>query len=271
MGLSFDELDQPLDDIAFLARSNNRITVLRQLADEDLTRQELREATSISQPTLGRILDGFLERGWIANSSREYCITALGGLLVEEFSDLMDTVETIQTLRDLAPKLPLAEMNFDLRLLADGTITTPSPTDAMAHARREGQLLEVTECVRFLCNQAQPETVEKYRDWAIEGERELEAIISGDAIDVASTDPSMGPLIRDLVAAEHVIIYRYDGPVSVMLGCFEDTASIVPLDDSGVPCAFIESENETVRAWVTETLESYREQAEPVTLDSLVV
>jgi len=53
-----------------------------------------------------------------------------------------------------------------------------------------------------------------------------------------------------------------------MLGLFEDVASIVPLDDSGVPCAFVESDDGTVRAAVEDTLERYRNRAEPVSIES---
>jgi hypothetical protein len=188
-------------------------------------------------------------------------------MLADEFYGLMDTAETIQHLRDLAPRLPLEEMEFDLRELADATITTPSPTDASAHFRREAELLERTDGIRFLCNQAQPETVERYRDWVLEEGRDLEAIIAGDAIDAASAEEGMGTHLHDLLASDRVRIYRYDGPVSAMLGLLDDVASIVPLDASGVPCAFIESESEAVRRWVSDALETYRDRAERVSTD----
>lgn len=269
MGLSLDELDPPLDDIAFLARSNNRVRVLVELTDDDRTRRELREMTGISQPTLGRILDGFRQRAWVTKRDRAYALTPFGRLLADEFEALMDSVETIQRFRGFASRLPLDAMEFDLRLLAEATITAPKPTDATAHIRREGELLEQADRIQFLCNQAQPETVERYRDWVIERERQLEAIIAGDAIDAARAHPTMGDHLHDLLASDRATIYRYDGSVSIMLGLFDDIASIVPLDDNGVPCAFVESENPAVRGWVSATLEAHREEAEPVAVDTL--
>lgn len=113
MGLSLDELDSPLDDIAFLSRSNNRVAVLEALARDDQTRRELREATEVSRPTLGCVLDGFEERGWVANSGsgngHDYFLTPLGQVVAEEFTETMATVETVQKLRDLAPQIPFDE------------------------------------------------------------------------------------------------------------------------------------------------------------------
>lgn len=268
MGLSLDKLDPPLDDIAFLARSNNRVKVLQELTEGDRTRRHLREKTGISQPTLGRILDGFQDRAWVTKNGRGYALSPLGRVLADEFEGLMDTTETIQQLRDLAPRLPLETMDFDLRLLAKGTITTPKPTDATAHFRRERKLLEETERIQFLCNQAQPETVKRYRNWVVEGGGQLEAIIAGDAIDAASADAEMGAYLHDMLASNRVTILRYDGSVSMMLGLLDEIASIVPLDHNGVPCAFIESDDEAVRTWVSDTIETYREQANPISPNS---
>jgi predicted transcriptional regulator len=272
MGLSLDELDPPLDDLAFLSRSNNRIAVLEALARDDQTRRELRDATGVSRPTLGRVLDGFEERGWVASTGsgngHDYSLTPLGRVVVEAFSDVMAAVETVQKLRDLAPRIPFDELGLDPRDLADAHITTPSPTDATAHTRRERELLARTNRLLFLCNQAQPETVERYRDWVGGADRELEAIISGDAIDAAMADEAMAADLDAMLAEGGVTIHRYEGDVSAMLGLFEDVASIVPLDDSGVPLAFVESDDETVRVAVADTLARYRDRSEPLSIES---
>ncbi len=271
MGLSLDNLDPPLDDLAFLSRSNNRIAVLWELAHDDRTRRELREATDVSQPTIGRVLDGFEKRGWVANNGagngHEYTLTPLGRVVVEAFTDVMATLETVQEIRELAPRIPFDELGLDPRDLTDAQITAPSPTDATAHTRRERELLAHTDRILFLCNQAQPETVERYRDWAVGNDRELEAIISGDAIDAAMADTAMAADLGDMITADGVAIHRYEGSVSAMLGLFDDVASIVPLDSAGVPCAFVESDDQSVRTAVRETLEHYRDRADPVAVE----
>lgn len=268
MGLSLDELDPPLDDLAYLSRSNNRIAVLEELARGAGTRRELREATDVSRATLGRVLEGCQERGWVTTNGmgngHDYSLTPLGDVVVETVTDAMTTLETVQQLRDLAPRIPFDELGLDPRDLEDARITVPSPTDATAHTRRERELLDRTDRITFLCNQAQPETVERYRNWVRADDRELRAIIAGDAIDAAMSDETMAGDLQDMLSADGVTIHRYEGAVSAMLGLFEDVASIVPLDDSGVPCAFVESDDATVRVAVADTLERYRNRSEPV-------
>lgn len=269
MGLSLDQLDPPLDDIAFLARSNHRVSVLEALARGPLTRAELRDTTGASQPTLGRILDQFRERGWLSVDGRRHALTAFGRLLATTFAELMATTETIQALRDLGPRIPFDELDFDLRLLANARITTPSPTDATAHVRREEALAERADRIQFFCNSAHPHTIRVYRDRVVEDGQHLEGVIAGAALDAATRDAELGALVGDLVRSDRATIYRYEGRVSFMVGLLDNTVVIQPLDEAGIPCALIESTDETVRAWAERTIEAYRSAASRVALEML--
>lgn len=265
MGLSLEALDPPLDDIAYLSRSNHRVRVLSELARESATRGDLRDAIDVSQPTLGRILDGFEERGWLTETDRRYALTPFGRLVAEEFEALMETVETIQQLRELVPRLPLDHLDFDLRLLADARITTPSESDATAHVRREEKLARQAKRISFFCNSAHPYTVEVYRHRVVEEGQHLDAVIAADAMEAASADPTMRDHLRDILESDRSTIYRYEGHVPVMVGLMDETATIAPLDEAGVSCGLIETENDTIREWVEETIEAYRAEAHEVT------
>lgn len=50
-----------------------------------------------------------------------------------------------------------------------------------------------------------------------------------------------------------------------MMGVIDDVASLAPLDDQGVPRAFIETSDIAIRSWVEDQLEAYRESAVPIT------
>jgi len=58
-------MEAPLEEIEFLARSQNRVAVLRLLATESHTRRSLAAATGASQATLGRIPEDFTDRSWV--------------------------------------------------------------------------------------------------------------------------------------------------------------------------------------------------------------
>lgn len=260
----------PLDDIAYLARSANRVTALTRLAEGAHTRRELHEATDISQPTLGRLLDGFEDRGWVTcdrTNGRTYELTPLGEVVAAEFDTLRRTVGTMQRFRALAPSLPLDRMDFDLRHFADASITLPSASDATAHMRREDELIADAESVRFLCSSSYGPGIKAYRDRLVGSDVSFEAVITADALDAAAADPESAVYVEDLATADNVTIHRFDGALSLILGLIDDVVSIVPLDASGVPVAFIETQNHAIRSWVEAEFDAHRAAAEPVIPD----
>lgn len=255
-----------LEDLAFLSRSEHRAAVLDRLSRGARTRPELRDHLGISQPTLGRILGGFEERGWVSKNGRTYSLTPLGALLAREFSTLLETVETIRTLSEVAHHLPFEQMDFDLSLLREATVTTADSEDVLAHMRRHEALVEQSDHVRTLCSSFSPSAVQAQRDRVVNGDHTGEAIIAGEAIDTLTQREDVGSLLGDLIASDKATFYRYDGTVPVMLSLFDETAGIVPLDDEGMPCGtFIESDTEEIRTWVRETINAYKAETTELT------
>ncbi|MFC7225839.1 hypothetical protein N0B31_00355 [Salinirubellus salinus] len=253
----------PLDDVEFLARSAHRVHVLETLHRGATTRGDLRDRTGIAQATLTRTLDDLVERRWARKRGRVYELTPLGVVLAVEFADLLETVETMQRLQSLAEWLPA--FPFDLRLLADATVTLPTDTDVLAHVGRVERLLDGADSSWVLAGSVFHESLERqHRRSTGRGQRQV-AVLSAAALERARSDPELRQLAADLLASGCVDVYRYDGTVPVMLGLVDEVALVAPLDESGVPRGLVESTDPTVREWVATTLREYVEGAEPVT------
>jgi predicted transcriptional regulator len=252
----------PLDDVEFLARSEHRVRVLETLHRGGTTRSDLRDRTGIAQATLTRTLDDLVERRWARKRGRTYELTPLGEVLAVEFADLLETVETMQRLQSLADWLPA--LPFDLRLLADATVTLPTDTDVFAHVGRIERLLDGADASWILAGSVFREALERQHRRSTErGQRQV-AVLSAAALDRARLDSELRPLAADLLASGCVELYRYDGTVPVMLGLVDKMALVVPLDENGVPRGLVESTEPTVREWVETTLRGYLEAAERV-------
>ena len=261
----------PLDDVEFLASSSNRVTVLQTLAEQPYTRPELHDVTGVTRPTLGRILDDCEARGWVTHQGRTFSLTPTGRLLVDSFTDLLDTVETTQRLREVAPYLPLDDLPFDVRRFRDATILVPRAPDVFAHLRRVGELVEDGVTVRWLGGNVYLDAVVKQRDLADERGQHWEIVLGGNALDVVRSHPETAEMVRGLVASGNVTLYEYAGTVPFSLGVVDDTALVLPYDEDGTPCALVETTDAEIRAWVVATLDEYRDAADRVTLDGLQV
>ena len=256
----------PLDDVEFLARSDHRVTILETLTREGLTPNELQEETGISRATIGRVLGNFEERGWVKRSGRVYARTAFGDLLAEEFADLLDTVETIQRMQEIARWLPPDELDIDLRAFREATITTSRSPDVFAHIRRGDELVQDATRIRWLTGNILLEAITKQRELILEQDQTYEVIISKDAFDIALSHPDTVAVIRELLGTDNLTVYQYTGEVSIALGIIDDIATIVPYDEQNVPCALIDTESESIRSWVSDTMDGYRDRSELITV-----
>lgn len=260
----------PLDDIEFLARSRHRVRVLSVLAEEPQTRASIHDETGISQPTLGRILAGFQDRGWLSKEGRTYSLTPFGALLAAEFDSLWTTVDTMQRLQTLAQYLPLDTMNFDVRLFGDAKITTPHPPDVFAHARRAEELAREASHVRSLTANFYPDLLSKTRELVIESGQTQVAVTTAAALDGLLSQTGSADIARELLESGNMQVYRYEGEVSTGVALFDDVAVIFPYDANMRECALIETRNETIRSWVAEMLDDYQQQAREVRVEELL-
>jgi predicted transcriptional regulator len=262
----------PLDDIAFLARSAHRVAVLRTLAAAPSPRPDLHAETGIPQPTLGRILGDFEDRHWVERRSPEYALTSFGALVVDEFDDLVNTVETVQKLGDVIGGLPTNRMDFSVHRFGSATITTPQTGDVFRHVRRAEELINGAARVKLLTDTINPDSLGKLHVRVTNhGDSDLlvETVITEPAIQQALANRPMVGVIRELLESGCAPVYRYEGSIPLMLGLADDIAFMAATDDNAIPEALIETEDETIRTWVLEQFDSFRERSTELTVNDL--
>jgi predicted transcriptional regulator len=273
--MAFDDVEPTLDgtieELAFLARSPYRIQLLTQLSREERTRRDLREATGISQPTLGRILGDFERRGWISNNHNgAFNLTPLGELLADEVSDVLDAIETIDRLTDLAAHLPFERLDFDLNHLADSTITTPTSADPLAHMRRFDELADRATTVKMFSNVLSCTPAHGPSDADKEFLADVdELVVTEEALRTDLDDSDLREWIYRRIEDGDLSLYRYEGSADFLFGIFDESVGIVPIDDTGMPCGLIEAKADPIRTWARDTFEEYRRTATQLTPDAL--
>ena len=265
----------PLDDAAFLARSRHRVRVLETLAAGAADRRVIHEATGVPQPTLGRILGGFKAIGWATHIGQEYTLTPFGELVAREFLALLKTIDTTQKLQEIAPWLPLAELEEEVGLshFAEATVTMPTESDSLAPVRRAAELIRDADSVLSVTRSATPLTTEAYRDAVVGGAR-FEAVLSADVVDVILADTKMSAHLDRVLAAERGAVFRYEGAIPYIAGIGaaegEPRAGIGAIDENGAPRGYVDTADEAVIAWVESTVDRYRADAERLNIDDLV-
>lgn len=261
-------MDRVLDDIEFLARSANRVDVLRLVGDGPYTRTELVTETGASQPTLGRILRDFEKRHWITRGPEGYETTATGQLVADGISDLCSILETEHTLRELVEWLPTEELGFDLRRLQGATVTVPTQTRPGAPVGRVIDLIDAANQVTVLSHAFNDRTLDAVADWVAAGGH-FEGVFSASAITPVTDDDALAGLLGQLVDAENATVRIYDGPVPLAVTLTDDVVSLLVRDDHGRLQAAVDTDDSEVHEWAQDTYSRYREQSRPLDVDSL--
>ncbi|TYL37886.1 hypothetical protein CV102_14245 [Natronococcus pandeyae] len=263
-----DTMADPLDDIAFLANSANRVAVLEALTTGAHHRDELRERVDVSRVTLARILDDFEDRRWIERTGQTCRATPLGAWVSEAFAELRETMTSEHRLREVLPWFPAEQVSFDVRCLRDADIVTPTPTNMWAHVQRGADCFRSAQRARVVSTQTAPPIVEATKTAVEEYEQRFEAVLTAALIETVGSNATMAPLFAELLDAPTVDIYVYEDELPVTVFLTDGTVGLPLTDDEDIARALVLSENETVYDWAESTFEQYRARSDPVDPDA---
>jgi len=256
-------MDRVLDEIEFLARSANRGDVLTALSECPHDRQALATETGASQPTLGRILRDFEDRGWVTHTDAGYTATPTGRLVAAGLIELSDCLAAELHLRGINEWLPAENLEFDLRRLGDATITTPTQTRPSAPVGRVIDLIETADHVRILSHAFNEATVAAVVEWVADGGT-FEGVFSAAAIEAVADEAALGEQLRRLQASEGATIRIAEESVPLAVTVADDTVSLLLRDEQGRLQAAVDTADPEVEAWATAFHRRYWERARPL-------
>lgn len=260
-------MDSALEVIEFLALSSNRVEVLRLLASDRRTRSDLGAATGASQATLGRILRDFEERSWIRRDDGQYVATATGRLVAKGFTDLLEIIETEQKLRDIVRYLPTHAMDFDLRRLADATITVPSQTRPNAPVQRVLDLLRDADDSRVFSHAFNEQSLTIIQEQATDGDQTFKGVFSRNVIDALADDSALRRRLEQLLDAEGAELRVREEGVPLAVTIADDVVHMLLRDENGVLQASVDTDDPAVCSWAYDTFDHYWRTASPLDLD----
>lgn len=259
-------MTSPLDTIAYLARSDHRVDVLEAIRTAPRSREEIRDLTNASRVTTGRIIADLEERGWIVRRGTEYEATTEGRFVAREFTRLMGNLETYDQLPPVVEWFPDGQPTFDLRLLADATVTTADEGDLIAPIRRALELIDRSDRLVAVANGAAREFVEATRE-AVESGQTTTLLGPPAMVEELRSDPAQRSDTRAILDSGRATLLRYEGEAE--LPVFQIGDGSVALC-SGDHRAMVETDHDAVHDWATSYVESLRSRATEVSPEAFV-
>lgn len=253
-----------LEDIAYLARSANRVRLLDALSSGSYTRRDLTDRTGIARTTVGRIISEFEKRGWVhRGTDGEYEATPVGEQVVSEFTLLAESMAAIRNLGEIIAWFQATEQPIGLHHLRDATVLRPESADPMAPTVAYIDDLRTASEFHCLVGVAPPVSFEKaMRDGVVERGLTVRHVISESEYAYLRDYPERVRRWREYIRAG-ANVYRYDGIIPCNFIILDETVYIAKSQsDYGEPYTVIESENDAVRSWAHGIIERYRADSE---------
>ncbi len=257
----------PLDDIAFLARSEHRVTALDAVADRPRSRADLRAKTGASSSTIGRTLRAFEERSWIRKNKNRYEATELGVFVAAGMRELVGRFETERKLRDAWQWLPDEVGSFTIEMASDAVVTVAKADAPYCPVNRFASLLRETERFRFVGFDIA--LLEPCKD---ELRRRIVDGMHTEIIDPPNVAKYILSTYREHCSAplesDNLAVRVHDELPPYGISLFDDRIAISCYNqDSGIVRVLIDTDSPEAREWAESTFEYYRREARPLGLE----
>lgn len=253
----------PIDDIAFLARSETRVRSMRAIDEHPRDRRDLARATDTPRSTLSRTLSELEERGWIERNGQLYELTTAGTLLIEQFVPLLDTVSVLQTLGEAIDLLPFDETDLTVQHLEDAQFVTPTGLNPTAHFDYGIERLREADRFRCVARTAPLVYVEAIHEGVVTGRLTAECVLDGTYLDDLQDEPELQEHWNE-IAVESETVRRSEEPISFVLLVLDGTVHLWLCDERGGSQGLVECENPGVLSWANATVDRYLEQTQSI-------
>ncbi|MDL5362228.1 winged helix-turn-helix domain-containing protein [Halalkalicoccus sp. NIPERK01] len=260
----------PIDDIAYLARSDHRVPMLVALTVRPRSRAELWEMTGVSSSTIRRTLREFEDRRWIRRNGYQYEATRLGAYAASAMANLIERLETERKLRDVWHWLPGEDSGFTIDMCADAVVTVADADDPYRPVSRFASLLEGTDRFRFvgfdvaLFEPCKEELCRRVTD----GMRTEIIDPPRVANYIRSTCPE---LFSETLASGNLTVRLHDELPPYGVGLFDRRIAISGYDPDGVTVrVLIDTDDPGAREWANSVYESYRRTTPTIPLETIV-
>lgn len=259
-----------LEQAAYLARSENRVQILKTLSREPFVRRDLVDETGISSATVGRVLTELQSLGWAERTRDGYVATPAGKQVTAEFEPFIGALETIQHLGDAIEWIPTDELDIGLHYFSDVTVRRPERYDPADITDFFVDLLKDVSSFRTLTHLVPIEAKERLMLEGIRsGRLTVDFVITAGLLDYLREHPDHRARWNELLEAG-APVYRYDDYIPCNLFILGDLVILANShSNSGHPYACLVSENPTIRSWAHDLIDRYRTQADPIDTDTI--
>lgn len=259
-------MEDAIQELEFLVRSETRVRILLELLDGRRTSRALRDAIDVDRTTITRNLDALRENGWIYEDRRFYHVESHREPAVRELASVLDSLRLTGRLRAFLEWTDPVHFDFDIERLTDAEIWTAEPGDPWAMVNQHVNRLEEMDEGRLLLPVTAVSAKRALHERVIEHGSRVELIVSPAVLETYRANSSYADYYRSLRESDRARYWVYEGDIPFYLGVLNETVQI-GVNEGDEPRALLESEDPAVREWAERFLDACRDSATAIRSD----
>lgn len=260
---SANDSDSPnySEEMAYLARSDHRVRILRTLQRQRLDIRDLGHELGTPRTTLRDNLETMAEFGWITeDTDRKYETTSVGSVVAEAFEAYCDRVETSKRLRPVLKHVPREMLDPDLGNLSEFELVEATPAHPQAPDNRLQNLADTASFIKGFIPAVVPMTMKRAEERMATGDLEIEYIASPTAVEtfMEMYDPTDFESVTN--GRTEVALVDEELPFGAMFS--EDgRVFVMAFDDRNRLEAVMETTSGPCREWIERLYDDFHEDA----------
>jgi predicted transcriptional regulator len=254
-------MQEPIQEIEFLARSAARVQILRELSESgELTRSDLRNHIDCSRTTVQRNLDSLIDKGIVSNSYQTYELTPRGVYLAGSFLNIVESTAVFNRLEPVLKWIDHDDLDIDLCHFSDATLVVPDDGDPYKMINHHVNVIRGSEQAFGLLPFTGLHATEAATSEVIDHGATMEIIGTPTVVDTHCSDPQYRELNDAAIDTGRWAVYEYPGALPFCLVVIDDIVQLLVAAD-GEPRGLLETESDAVRSWAVDTYNSYKQES----------
>lgn len=244
-----------------------RIDILDCLLDEEgnrgVDKRTLVERLDCSRSTVDRSVRELASLDLVTYDDGEYRPTTLGLLVVEEYRDFEERVETLERLEPALEWFPADEFGLDVGCLSGADVIVSTPNDPYAPANHHADVMAESESFRGLLPAVGLNQLEVGTEAVMESGHYQTLVVESGVAEQLRSKPHYAEKIDELLASGRVEIMVTEDDIPYFLGLYDETVHVGVDDEDGMPRALIETSAEEAREWAESVFADFERRAHP--------
>ncbi|ELY63209.1 helix-turn-helix transcriptional regulator [Natronococcus jeotgali] len=248
-------------DLIELVRREPVLDVLRE--EGPIDRRELEQRLDVSRSTVHRFTRSLRENGLIERTDSEFVLTPLGEVAAEEVTEFQSAIETAWELAPILRAAAAHDIEIDIKLFTDATVTSAVPGDPYRPVNRFMSLVKSTDTLRGLDPASiNPLHIDELYDRIRNGMKTEAVYPSAVAKDLLTSHPKRAQTILE---SGHLTLWTHDDLPFGLTLCDDRIGVGIYDDETGLLRTYADTDAPTAREWAEDVYTDYRADATPLT------